>query len=97
MKRKSLTVKNKVHKKILGHLNNKEFKKIYKKFEEFLELRKIKTFVVSLSGGPDSLALAYFSKCFQILNNKKVYYVHVDHKLRKNSSEEAKKLKNFLN
>ena len=40
MKRKSLTVKNKVHKKILGHLNNKEFKKIYKKFDEFLGTNK---------------------------------------------------------
>ena len=96
MKRKSLTVKNKVHKKILGHLNNKEFKKIYKKFEEFLNFRKINSFVVSLSGGSDSLALAYFSKCFQILNNKKVYYVHIDHKIRKNSSKEARDLKHFV-
>ena len=97
MKKKSLTVKNKVHKKILSHLNNKEFKKIYLKFEEFLKYRKINSFVVSLSGGSDSLALAYFSKCFQILNNKKVYYVHVDHKIRKNSSKEAKNLKNLMN
>ena len=41
MKRKSLTVKNKVHKKILSHLNNKEFKKIYKNFEEFLNIEKL--------------------------------------------------------
>ena len=97
MKRKSLTVKNKVHKKILSHLKNKEFKKIYRNFEEFLTYRKISSFVVALSGGPDSLALAYFSKCFQILNNKKVYYVHVDHKIRKNSSEEARNLKFLMN
>ena len=97
MKRKSLTVKNKVHKKILDHLNNKDLKKIYRKFEEFLKYRKINSFVVSLSGGSDSLALAYFSKCFQILNNKKVYYVHIDHKIRKNSSKEAKDLKHFMN
>ena len=97
MKRKSLTVKNKVHKKILSHLKNREFKKIYKNFEEFLKSRKISSFVVALSGGPDSLALAYFSKCFQILNNKKVYYVHIDHKIRKNSSEEARDLKFLMN
>tara|TARA_B100001057_G_scaffold470762_1_gene532400 strand:+ start:962 stop:2014 length:1053 start_codon:yes stop_codon:yes gene_type:complete len=97
MKRKSLTVKNKVHKKILSYLNNKEFKKIYKNFEEFLEYRKINSFVVSLSGGSDSLALAYFSKCFQILNNKKVYYVHVDHRIRKNSYKEARDLKYVMN
>ena len=83
MKRKSLTVKNKVHKKILGHLNNKEFKKIYKKFEEFLKFRKINSFAVSLSGGSDSLALAYFSKCFQILNNKKFIMFTLITKLEK--------------
>ena len=93
MKRKSLTVKNKIHKKILSYLKNKEFKKIYKNFEEFLKYRKISSFVVALSGGSDSLALAYFSKCFQILNNKKVYYVHIDHKIRKNSSKEASSFK----
>ena len=97
MKRKSLTVKNKVHKKILSHLNNEEFKKIYKNFELFLKKRKINSFVVSLSGGSDSLALTYFSKCFQILNNKKVYYAHIDHKIRKNSSKEAKDLKHLMN
>ena len=96
MKRKSLTAKNKVHKKILSHLNNKEFKIIYKNFELFLKKRKINSFAVSLSGGSDSLALAYFSKCFQILNNVKVYYVHIDHKLRKNSSKEATDLKYFI-
>ena len=93
MKRKSLTAKNKVHKKILNHLKDKKFKKIYKNFEQFLKASEINTFVVSLSGGSDSLALAYFSKCYQILNNKKVYYVHIDHKIRKNSSKEARALK----
>ena len=58
MKIKSLTVKNKVHKKILGHLNNKEFKKIYKKFEEFLKFRKINTFAVSLSGFSIKLSIS---------------------------------------
>ena len=96
MKRKSLTVKNKVNKKILSHLNNKELNRIYRNFEKFLEYRKVNSFVVSLSGGPDSLALAYFSKCFQIINNKKVYYVHVDHKIRKNSLKEARDLKNLM-
>ncbi len=95
MKRKNLTVKNKAHNKILRNLNNKEFKKIYNNFVTFLKKRKINSFVVSLSGGSDSLALAYFSKCYQILNNKKVYYVHIDHKIRKNSSKEANDLKHM--
>ncbi len=91
-----MTVENKVNKKLLSHLKDKELKKIYKNFSEFLKKRKINSFVVSLSGGPDSLAMTYFSKCFQILNNSRIYYVHVDHKLRTSSSKEAKDLKNFI-
>ena len=87
---------HKVNKKLLSHLKDKELKKIYKNFSEFLKKRKINSFVVSLSGGPDSLAMTYFSKCFQILNNSRIYYVHVDHKLRTSSSKEAKDLKNFI-
>ena len=91
-----MTAKNKVNNKILSHLKDKELSKIYKNFEKFLKDRKINSFTVSLSGGPDSLALAYFSKCFQLINNKKVYYVHIDHKIRKNSTKEAKHLKYFI-
>ena len=32
-----------------------------------------------------------------LINNKKVYYVHIDHKIRKNSSKEARDLKYFIN
>ena len=91
-----MTAKNKVNNKILSHLKDKELSKIYKNFEKFLKDREINSFTVSLSGGPDSLALAYFSKCFQLINDKKVYYVHIDHKIRKNSTKEAKHLKYFI-
>ena len=91
-----MTAKNKVNNKILSHLKDKELSKIYKNFDKFLKDREINSFAVSLSGGPDSLALAYFSKCFQLINNKKVYYVHIDHKIRKNSTKEAKDLKYFI-
>ena len=91
-----MTAKNKVNNKILSHLKDKELSKIYKNFDKFLKNREINSFTVSLSGGPDSLALAYFSKCFQLINNKKVYYVHIDHKIRKNSTKEAKDLKYFI-
>ena len=92
-----MIAKNKVHNKILKYLESKEFKKIYKSFDVFLNTEKINSFTVSLSGGADSLAMAFFSKCYQILNNSKVYYVHIDHKLRKSSSKEARDLKHFLN
>ena len=91
-----MTAKNKANNKFLSNLNNKAYKKVYNDFFTFLKKREINSFVVSLSGGPDSLALAYFSKCYQILNNKKVYYVHIDHKIRKNSSKEAKDLKDMV-
>lgn len=91
-----MTAKNKVNNKILRYLKDKELSKIYKNFDKFLKDREINSFTVSLSGGPDSLALAYFSKCFQLINNKKVYYVHIDHKIRKNSTKEAKYLKYFI-
>ena len=91
-----MTAKNKVSNKILNHLKDRELNRIYKNFDKFLKDREINSFTVSLSGGPDSLALAYFSKCFQLINNKKVYYVHIDHKIRKNSTKEAKDLKYFI-
>ena len=71
-------------------------KRNLKKFENFIKLNLSKsTFSVAVSGGSDSLALTYLSKCYSILNNVKVNFYHVDHKLRKESSDEAKKL-NFL-
>ena len=91
-----MTAKNKVNNKILNHLKDRELNRIYKNFEKFLKDREIYSFTVSLSGGPDSLALAYFSKCYQLINKKKVYYVHIDHKIRKNSTKEAKDLKCFV-
>ncbi len=96
MKKKSLSAKKKIHKKLLINLRNPLISKIYKNFDNFIKLNLYKyNFAVAISGGPDSLALAYFSKCYSILNNVKVDFYHVDHKLRKESSKEAKKL-NFL-
>ena len=90
---KSLSAKKKIHKKLLNYLKNPSINKIYKNFENFIKINLNKSnFSVAISGGTDSLALAYFSKCYSILNNVKVKYYHVDHKLRKESSKEAKKL-----
>ena len=97
MKKKSLSAKKKIHNKLLTYLKNPLINKIYKEFENFIKFNLNKsTFSVAVSGGSDSLALAYFSKCYSIFNNIKVNYYHVDHKLRKESSEEAKKLKFLL-
>ena len=98
MKKKSLNVKKKIHNKLLNHLQNPLISKIYKEFNNIVKLNlKNSNFSVAVSGGADSLALVYLSKCYSIINNIKVNYYHVDHKLRKESSFEAKKLKFLLN
>jgi len=94
MKKKSLSAKKKIHNLILKHLNNKDILKIYNEFKKPLNIKK--RYAVAISGGPDSLALAYLSKCFEIHNNTKFYYFIVDHKLRKESSKEAKKVLSIL-
>ena len=45
---------------------------------------------MAVSGGPDSLSLAYLSKCYAIQNHCKMSIFIVDHKLRKESSKESK-------
>ena len=97
MKKKSLSAKKKIHNKLLIHLKNPIISKIYKEFQNFIKFNINKfNFSVAVSGGSDSLALAYLSKCYSISNNVKVKYYHVNHKLRKESSLEAKKLKILL-
>ena len=96
MKKKSLSAKKKIHNKLLIHLKNPKVSKIYKDFDNFIKSNLNKfSFSVAVSGGADSLSLAYLSKCYSILNNVTVKFYHVDHKLRKESSKEAKQL-NFL-
>ena len=99
MKKKSLSVKRKNLKNSIFNpkTRNKRIKKIYERFEFLIKQKDFKGFLVAVSGGADSLALAYLSKCYQIKNNSKnFYYVHVDHKLRDTSSKEAKSLKKIF-
>ena len=90
MKRKSSSVKRKnLKNSIFNPQNkNKRIKKIYERFELLINQKQFKGYLVAVSGGADSLALAYLSKCYQIKNkNKNFHYVHVDHKLRDTSSK----------
>ncbi len=99
MKKKSLSVKRKNLKNSIfsPQIRNKRIKKIYERFEFLINQKEFKGYLVAVSGGADSLALAYFSKCYQIKNkNKNFHYVHVDHKLRDTSSNEAQTLKKIL-
>ena len=97
MKKKSLNVKKKIHNNLLYHLRDKKINNIYKKFSKNLsEVKNSNNFAVAVSGGPDSLSLSFLSKCFAVKNNKKIKFFIVDHKLRKNSLDEARLVKKKL-
>ena len=71
--------------------------KIFKVYNEFLSSLKTKgDLAVAVSGGPDSLALAYLTKCYSLKNKVKVKYYIVNHKLRKEASLEVEKVKKVL-
>ena len=89
-----MSAQSKKHKKILSQLNDKKILKMFKEFENSLGNKK--NLAVAVSGGPDSLALAYLTKCYSIKNKIKVKYYIVNHKLRKESSLEAEVVKKVL-
>ena len=97
MKKKSLSAKKIIHKKLLSYLKDPIVKKVYSEFCKILNSHiKLKKISVAVSGGPDSLALAYLTKCYSIIYNVKINFYHVNHNLRKESGFESKKLKSLL-
>ena len=94
MNLKNLSAQNKKHKIILSQLNQKKIFKIYNEFSSSLKAKE--DLAVAVSGGPDSLALAYLAKCYSLKHKIKVKYYIVDHKLRKESSSEAETVKKIL-
>ena len=98
MSLKNSNVSKKTHRFLLNKLKNKRILQIYKKFENDLVINQ--DFIVAVSGGPDSLALSFLAKIFAIKKLLNVKYLIVDHKLRKESTFEAKYvqkvLKNYL-
>mgnify|MGYP006092157543 CR=1 FL=1 len=95
MNLKNLSVQNKTHKKILNYLKKTKISIIFKEFANSLKVKE--NLAVAVSGGADSLALAYLTKCYSIKHKLKVSYFIVDHKIRKESSLEAELVKNILN
>tara|TARA_Y100000389_G_scaffold188621_1_gene211416 strand:+ start:363 stop:1382 length:1020 start_codon:yes stop_codon:yes gene_type:complete len=69
---------------------------IFLNFKNKLDSLKKKKYVVAVSGGPDSLALVALTKAYTFFKKVKFYYVLVDHNIRKNSNQEAKKVKDLL-
>ena len=93
MSRKNLNAK-KIPKVLDLKLKNRRINQIYKKFEKSLNINE--NFIVAVSGGPDSLALSFLSKIYSIKRNLKVKYYIVDHRLRAESTYEAKIVKKIL-
>ena len=85
---------NKTPKNLILKLSNKRIKDLFKIFEKNFNIKE--KFAVAVSGGPDSLALAFLTKVFSIKYNLNSKYFIVDHKLRKGSTNEAKKVKKIL-
>jgi len=79
-----------------GFKNYEELSHIYSIFKKKLNSFKKKSFLIAVSGGPDSLALTALAKSYSYENKCKIYYVLVDHNLRRNSSNEAKSVKKLL-
>ena len=79
-----------------GFKDYKDLSNVFLNFKTKLNTLKKKKYVVAVSGGPDSLALVALTKAYMFSKKTKFYYVLVDHNIRKNSSQEAKKVKNLL-
>ncbi len=94
MSLKNLSVATKIPKLFNDKLKNKKIRQIYNKFENSLEVKE--NFAVAVSGGPDSLALAFLSKIYSIKNKLLSRFYIIDHKLRTESTKEAKKVKRIL-
>ena len=96
MKKKNLSVKKKIRNFYSKKLNDPRIKRVYLEFKKKLDSQITKSFCVAVSGGADSMALSFLAKCYSLESNKKVYFFIVDHKLRKNSTTEAKLVKKKL-
>ena len=94
MSLKNLSVKTKNLKHLKSILKNKKISQIYKKFEKSIDINE--NFAVAVSGGPDSLALAFLAKIYSIKKKIVSKFFIVDHKLRLESTKEAKVVKRVL-
>ena len=96
MKRKNLIVKRKVKKRDLL-INNLKIKDLYNEFKitTFNNIKKHDC-ALAVSGGPDSLCLAYFGKLYETEFKNKIHVLIVNHNLRKESGKEAIKVKKIL-
>ena len=96
MKRKNSIARKKVKKKELLFKDVKILN-FYTKFKSIIFKNiKDKSFALAVSGGSDSLCLAYFTKMYASEFGNKIHVLIVDHNLRKESHQEALKVKAIL-
>ena len=79
-----------------GFKNLNTVSNVYFDFKNKLDKFRKKSFVIAVSGGPDSLALTALAKAYSYEKRTKFFYVLINHKLRKNSSKEALQVKKLL-
>ena len=94
MSLKNLNVPKKIPKYFINNLKSRRINQIYKRFEKNLNISE--NFIVAVSGGPDSLALAFLAKIYSIRKKLKANFFIVNHKLRRESSYEAKLVQKIL-
>ena len=94
MSLKNLSAAKKIPNLLKNKLDNKRINQVYKRFEKSLNINQ--NFIVGVSGGPDSLALAFLAKIYSLKKNLAAKFFVVDHKLRSNSTNEAKEVKKVL-
>ena len=96
MKRKNLIARKKA-KKNKSLFKDHKILNLYIKFKSiiFKDIKR-KSFALAVSGGSDSLCLAYFGKIYSSEFSNKIHVLIVDHKLRKESRKEALKVKKIL-
>ncbi len=86
---------------VLNHKNclssSEQILNIYSDFKKKILKLKTNKFLVAVSGGPDSLALAAMCKVLELNNKKKkFYFIHINHGIRKNSYSESVQVKKIL-
>ena len=96
MKKRNLSATKRIHKFYIKKLNNPRIKKIYLEFEKNLGKNNSSTFCIAVSGGIDSMALAFLAKCHSIQTKQTHLYFTVDHRLRNTSTKEARQTKQQL-
>ena len=92
MKRKSQNVK-----KLKDFVTqDKKISEIYLKLKSILKKYNQKSYVVAVSGGPDSMTLAFLSALLAKSKKYIFHFVLIDHGIRNNSKKEALIVKNLL-